>query len=195
MSSSVSAPANRAPLSRRGSGALLAIQLLLDVHDDVRVLRAVEAFVAKRREAVLVRPTPGCHGSRTLCRDVLYSAGLPDRPPRRSCAWIPEARVAPLLRRKRVRELWVLRAHAIESWSSLGYIAAHAQARLYLVIHAPDPGRHQVEGLRFLGYPVAAPREIRLSMDRVALALCIMPAEGWSLGAAQRVLWLPALPI
>ena len=103
--------------------------------------------------------------------------------------------MAPLLRRKRVRELWVLRAHAIGGWTSLGYIAAHAGARLYLVIHAPDPSRHQVEDLRFLGYPVASPREIRLSKDRVALALGIMPEEGWTLGPSQRVLWLPALPV
>lgn len=195
MSSSVSAPANRVPLSHRRSGAPLAIQLLLDVHDDVRVLRAVEAFVAKRHGAVLVRPTPGCQGSRALCRDVLYSAGLPDRPPRRSCAWIPEARVAPLLRRKRVRELWVLRAHAIGGWSSLGYIAVHAGARLYLVIHAPQPSWDAVDCLRCVGYAVAAPREIRLSMDRVALALGITPEEGWSLEPSQRFLWLPALPV
>ena len=138
------------------------IQLLLDV-DDVRVLRAFEAFVARRRGAVLVRPTPGCGGSRNLCRDILPAAGLPDQPLRRAWAFTPEARAAPLLRRKRVRELWVLRAHATAGWSCLVELADAAYVRLYLVIHEPQPRPEEMDVLRFHGFPVAAPREIRLS--------------------------------
>lgn len=100
-----------------------------------------------------------------------------------------------MLRRKRVRELWVLRAHATAGWSFLGELAEAANARLYLVIHAPHPRRDEMDVLRFHGFPVATPREIRLSRDRVALALGITPDEGWGLTPAYEVFWLPAPPV
>ena len=80
-----------------------------------------------------------------------------------------------------MRELWALRAHAIAGWNALGDLADAAGARLYLVNHAPEPGSAEIETLGFLGYPVAAPREIRLTGDRVALAFGITPEEGWGL--------------
>lgn len=181
---------------RRSLPPPVPIELLLDVHDDLHVLRAVEAFAWRRRGAIVVRPTPGCQGSRTLCQDILDASRLPTSL-RQGRPWgsAREQTVA-RLRRARVRELWVLRAQTFGGggWIHLGLAAAAAGARLALVIHAPWPCPHKVAGLRVAGLPVAAPQVIRLTRDTLSLALGIAPIDAAVLDAPAPVRWLPEVP-
>ena len=139
-----------------------------------------------RRGAVIVRPTPGVHGHKQLWRDVQDAARARGRLGVDAHADPSELPTAALLRRARVRELWVLRAHTIHwtGWCHLGNVAAAARVRLVLIIHAAQPEPMPAWAARPLWWTV--PRVIRLSNDALSLALGITPAEGWELDRRSR---------
>lgn len=94
------------------------VQILLDCADDLHVLRALEAFIAARRAAILVRPVPGFRGRRGLGPAVLEAAGLPTTFQKgQQAGSIREqtvSRLQHLPRGRRVREVYVLRAHTVQ---------------------------------------------------------------------------------
>lgn len=183
--------------SRRRPPASPPVEFLLDPHDDLRVLRAIEAFAAQRRAAVVVRPTPGFSGCQSLCRDVLYAAQLPAVFERSRRAGPARRQTAIRLHRARVRELWVLRAHTIggSGWAHLGEVAAAARVRLLLIVHAQQPCPHQRIGMRVAGLRLTVPREIRLTTDALAIRLGIVPMDGGDVDPATPIMWLPAVPV
>ena len=173
------------------------IQILLDAADDLRVLRALEAFAAPRRGAIVVRPTPGCAGLRTLHHNLLDAAGLPVTCQLGQSARSSYERTVTRLRRARVGEIFVLRAHTVGRgrWVHLGRVAAEIGARLMLIVHATYTCPDNLEFLRWSGLRVATPRELRLTTDVRALALGIPPLESWPLNPTLPVFWLPAVPV
>jgi len=174
------------------------VQILLDRADDLGVLRALEAYVAGRRGAILVRPTPGCHGRRSLCPAILEGAGLLASFQRgwrsRSIHEQTVSRLRRLPKEQRVHEVYVLRAHTVGGWVYFAELAREIGAALILVVHQPQPSPIEMRVLRWAGVLVATPRVLHLTTDRRALEVGIPPAESWILNSPDPTLWLPAIP-
>jgi hypothetical protein len=183
---------------RRRRPAPPPVQILLDRADDLRVLRALEAYVAARRGAILVRPTPGCYGRLSLCPAILEAAGLPGTFQRGSRARSTHEQTVSRLRRlprgQRIREIYVLRAHTIGGWDYLAQLAEEIGAGLLLVVHEPEPCPTETRLLRLAGVRVAAPRVLHLTTDRRALDVGLPPVESWLMDPSIPTLWLLAVP-
>jgi hypothetical protein len=183
---------------RRWRPAPPPVQILLDRADDLRVLRALEAYVAARRGAILVRPTPGCYGRRSLCPAILEGAGLTANFQRgwraRSIHEQTVSRLRRLPRGQRVHEVYVLRAHTVGGWDYLAQLAQEIGAALILVVHELEPCPTETRLLRLAGVRVAAPRVLHLTTDRRALEVGLPPVESWLLDPSIPTLWLPAVP-
>jgi hypothetical protein len=176
------------------------VQILLDRADDLHVLRALEAFVAARRGAILVRPTPGCYGQRYLCPAILEGAGLaPTFRTGSRVGTIHEQTVGRLQRlpqHRRVWELYILRAHTVGcGWRYLAELAGEIGARLTLVVHAPQPHPGDMALLRWAGIRVTVPRVLYLTNDRGALEVGLTPMEGLLMGPSTPAFWLPSVPV
>lgn len=79
-------------------------------------------------------------------------------PPQRGGVCLAEiSDVAAVLRRVRIRELWILRAHALapDRWRDLVWLSTHADVGLYLVLHGRGATTAQLDRLRrcHLVYP------------------------------------------
>ena len=174
------------------------VQILLDRADDLRVLRSLEAYVAARRGAILVRPAPGCYGRRNLCPAILEGAGLPTSFRRGGRGGSIQEQTVSRLRRlprgHRVREIYVLRAHAVGGWFYLAELAEEIGAGLILVVHAPEPCPTEIRLLHSAGVRVAAPRVLHLTTDRRALEVGLPPVESWLMDPTLPVLWLASVP-
>ena len=91
--------------------------------------------MAGRRGALLVRPIPGYHGRRGLCLAILDAAGLPTRFqtgwPAGSILDQAVFRLKRLPRNRRVREIYVVRAHTVQGsgWAHLAEVAKGVGAR------------------------------------------------------------------
>ena len=184
---------------RRWRPAPPPVQILLDRADDLRVLRALEAYVAARRGAILVRPTPGCYGRRSFCPAILEGAGLPASFQRGWQARSIHEQTVSRLRRlpwgQRVREVYKLRAHTVGGWDYLAQLAQEIGAGLILVVHQPQPSPIEMRVLRWAGVRLAVPRVLHLTTDRNALEVGIPPVESWTLDSPDPALWLPAVAV
>lgn len=181
---------------RRHLGPPTAL-VLLDVHDDARVHRALEKQVRARRSAVLAHPVPGL-GASALCEALMAQKGWSGRLERQWRSHPIGAQTVQALRAARVRELFVMRAHTLDagSWNMLGRLAVQALVDLRIVVREPVVAMEKMECLTRTGLAVERePRLLMVSHDTVALAMGLPPAETAMAPPGARVWWLPAADV
>ena len=130
--------------------------VIVDPEDDLMVQRAIERIGGCMQGRWVVTPTPGNHGGGILCHDILSAVGHSSHPEWRRLTKEVRAATIAALRRRGVRDLVVLRAHALTmmSWRYLTELARGTPFRLWLVMHGCRPRPHDLEMLSYWGLRV-----------------------------------------
>ena len=130
--------------------------MVVDPDDDLDVQRAIESLGNRREGRIVVTPTPGNHGGGVLYQDILCAAGYPGRP-----EWLRlnkriSTTAVKVLRRRRITDLVVLRAHRLNSGSlfHLGQLVHWTPLRVWLIVHGCRPRGDLLWSMRARGVPV-----------------------------------------
>jgi hypothetical protein len=125
------------------------VHLLLDPPDSLRVQRAIESLAAPDLGTLVLTPTPGTQSGAVLLQDLLEPLGFPRQPSwDRLSQGMVEVTID-ILRRRQVRNLYVLRAHGLHDrvWDLLLILAERAYLTLWLTLHGEGPSLAQLRRL------------------------------------------------
>jgi hypothetical protein len=127
-----------------GTGGV-QVHLMLDPPDSLQVQRAIEGLAAPECGTLVITPTPGTQSGAVLLQDLLELLGFPREPTWQVLTSGMLDVTMDILRRRRIRTLYVLRAHRLHErlWDLLLALAEGAHLTLWLVLHGEGPSLAQ----------------------------------------------------